>query len=388
MSIILLLAFISSVMWVVSISNKEEAHLKSDHFYFEYGDNFNLEKDTILETTNPETLKSLEIDASNLELEAKEDFLAVGSYQLSAHYREFYKTKVLQFTVDISDTTAPTFIEYPKRIDLLTDDEAIDIKSYFKVEDLSDFALDLNTANINFEEEGEHKLKAHAVDEYGNESTQEFMIVIEAPVVIEEIPEPEENIPEVENPSKPKPDAPKDTAVNPTYVDGILIVNKKNPLPAHFHPGENANAVAQLKTLIHDMQTLGYDISNAYSGFRSYSYQEKLYNRYVAQDGKQGADTYSARPGYSEHQSGLTYDLKHNNGALVTKDAEAKWISEHAHNYGFIVRYQAGKESITGYQAEPWHLRYIGNRAEEIYNSNLSLEEFLGVEGGGYLDDI
>lgn len=179
---------------------------------------------------------------------------------------------------------------------------------------------------------------------------------------------------------------PKETenVSSPTYINGILIVNKKYPLPTNYNPGEDPQAVAQVRLLIKAMQNGGYDINNSYSGFRSYSYQKDLYQRYVNRDGQQAADTYSARPGHSEHQTGLSYDLLHSNGSLVTKGPEVNWIADNARDYGFIIRYQRGKESITGYQAEPWHLRYIGEKAIEIHNSGLCLEEYLGVEGGDY----
>lgn len=167
-------------------------------------------------------------------------------------------------------------------------------------------------------------------------------------------------------------------------VDGILIVNKKYGLPADYAPGENPEASAALAQLISAMQSQGLSVSNSYSGFRSYEYQNQLYNGYVAANGQESADTFSARPGFSEHQTGLAFDLMDAGGALLTLPTESAWLLEHAPEYGFIVRYQEGKESITGYQAEPWHIRYIGERAKEIADSGLTLEEFLGVEGGDY----
>ena len=166
-----------------------------------------------------------------------------------------------------------------------------------------------------------------------------------------------------------------------------IVVNKKHALPADYAPGENPTAVAQLKKLIHKMQELGYPINNSYSGYRSYEYQTKLYNNYVAQEGQKAADTYSARPGYSEHQTGLAFDILDSSGNLLEgdqyKDA-IHWLHTHAHEYGFIVRFQEGKEAITGYIPEAWHLRYIGDKATDIYNSGLSLEEYFGVAGGDY----
>ena len=88
-----------------------------------------------------------------------------------------------------------------------------------------------------------------------------------------------------------------------------MVVNKKHALPSTYAPGEDPTAGAQVKKLIQKMQELEYPISDVYSGYRSYEYQEQLYNNYVAREGKEAADTYSARPGYSEHQTGLAFDL-------------------------------------------------------------------------------
>lgn len=170
-----------------------------------------------------------------------------------------------------------------------------------------------------------------------------------------------------------------------TVVDNILIVNKKHPLSAAYNPGNDPVAEQAVRTLIADAQAQGLAISSSYSGFRDYAYQENLYNGYVSRDGQALADTYSARPGYSEHQTGLTFDLIQTDGNLVESPAEAKWLQDHCAEYGFIIRYPQGKEAITGYQPEPWHLRYVGKEtAEKIMSSGLTLEEYLGVEGGDY----
>lgn len=172
------------------------------------------------------------------------------------------------------------------------------------------------------------------------------------------------------------------------YVDDILIVNKKYKLPSDYHPGENTKAVAQFKALQKEMQRLGFDVGSHYSGFRSYHYQQKLYANYVTQYGKAEADKVSARAGHSEHQSGLAYDLMDHSGNLFgekTSDLPAiEWLNNNAYRYGFIIRYLKGKEQITGYAYEPWHLRYIGEKAEAIVKSGLTLEEYLGIAGGDY----
>src|SRR5699024_5056985 len=97
-------------------------------------------------------------------------------------------------------------------------------------------------------------------------------------------------------------------------------------------------------------------------------------------DGAEMADTYSARPGHSEHQTGLAFDLNEISDAFAGTP-EAEWLAEHAHEYGFIIRYPADKEDITGYSYEPWHVRYLGKEiAEKVYESGLCLEEYLGID--------
>lgn len=188
------------------------------------------------------------------------------------------------------------------------------------------------------------------------------------------------------------PNATPETVTEPTMVNGIMVVNKKHPLPATFAPGDDPTAATAIRQLIADGQAQGLDISNNMSSFRSFENQTSLYNNYVTQSGQEQADTFSARPGYSEHQTGLAFDLIDNAGALLgsegsseTSQQAAKWVEENAHKYGFIVRYKAGFEAVTGYQAEAWHLRYVGVEvATEIYSKNIPLETYLNVEGGLY----
>ena len=168
--------------------------------------------------------------------------------------------------------------------------------------------------------------------------------------------------------------------------DEIVIANKHYPLSKDYNPGENPTAKAELMKLIAAMQEAGFPISDHYSGFRSYETQTQLYQDYVNKDGKAEADRYSARPGYSEHQTGLAFDLIGTDGDLVTEEKAAQWLLDHAADYGFVVRYLKGKEKETGYMAEEWHLRYVGKEAKEIAASGLSLEEYYGFEGGDYVD--
>ena len=168
--------------------------------------------------------------------------------------------------------------------------------------------------------------------------------------------------------------------------DEIVVANKHYPMSKDYNPGENPTAKAELLKLIAAMQQAGFPISDHYSGFRSYETQTQLYQNYINKDGKAEADRYSARPGYSEHQTGLAFDLIGTNGDLVTEEKAAQWLLDHAADYGFVVRYLKGKEKETGYMAEEWHLRYVGKEAKEIAASGLSLEEYYGFEGGDYVD--
>ena len=176
------------------------------------------------------------------------------------------------------------------------------------------------------------------------------------------------------------------------YVQGkyneIVIANKKHPLASNYNPGENPTAKAAFLRLRNDMIAQGYNVGYAYSGFRSYDYQKVLYQNYVNKDGQAAADRYSARPGYSEHQTGLVFDLTDKAGNLLEDAAASNWLKNNAHRYGFVVRYQPGKEASTGYMPEAWHIRYIGKEADEVYHSGLSLEEYYGFEGGDYASSV
>ena len=164
-----------------------------------------------------------------------------------------------------------------------------------------------------------------------------------------------------------------------TYVNGILIANKTYSLPKDYDPGkindEALKAYEEMRAAAaKDNITLWIQ-----SGYRSYKTQEELYNNYVKNNGKEKAETFSARPGHSEHQSGLAMDLNIIDDSFEGTP-EAIWIEKNSYKYGFIIRYPKGKENITGYKYEPWHIRYLGKDiAKKVYDSGLTLEEYLGI---------
>ncbi len=171
-----------------------------------------------------------------------------------------------------------------------------------------------------------------------------------------------------------------------TYIDDILIVNKSYSLPENYGSGLEKEVLNAFNLMKSDAQALNLNIYIS-SGFRAFQSQANIYNKYVLRDGKDAADTYSARPGYSEHQSGLSFDLNSINSSF-TDTPEGKWVNDNCYLYGFIIRFPDGKQNETGYKYESWHLRYVGKElAKKIYNNGnwQSLEGYFGIESK-YLD--
>ncbi|MDO4507929.1 MAG: D-alanyl-D-alanine carboxypeptidase family protein [Candidatus Saccharibacteria bacterium] len=277
----------------------------------------------------------------------------LGRYELTFEANKLLAHKKLTITVDVVDREAPVIVlnePLNKKILLnsayeepgfsATDNYDGDITEKVLVES----PLDISKI-------GNYEITYRIKDSSGNEATATRSIE-----VVERLVE----------------------SVYPTYINGILLVNKQNPVPADFG-GENAEANAALANLQAGANMAGFAMSLK-SGYRSYATQNWLYNSYVNRDGQAVADTYSARPGYSEHQTGLAFDV----GAVDNNYGETpagKWLAENAHNYGFIIRYPKNKE--TDFMYEPWHIRYVGiSAATEIFERGITLEEYLGVTYG------
>ena len=175
-----------------------------------------------------------------------------------------------------------------------------------------------------------------------------------------------------------------------------ILVNKHNYLKENYVP----NNLEQIDTkyALSNMSlvnTAKYAFENmskeankenlkiiAMSTYRSYEYQVNLYNNYAKSDGKAAADTYSGRPGNSEHQTGLAVDVYNQDETYTNfeKTEEYIWMQDNAYKYGFILRFPKGKEKETGYEFESWHYRYVGkNIAKIIKENNISLEEYIAT---------
>ena len=179
-----------------------------------------------------------------------------------------------------------------------------------------------------------------------------------------------------------------------TYIDNQIIVNKTYKLSENYIPENTKEKITtdkcnnciideaydKFKEMQADASTLGLNIYIS-SGYRSYNYQQKLYNNYSAVNGDEEADRYSAKPGHSEHQTGTCFDLNTIDSSFANTD-EGKYVDSNAYRYGFIIRFPEGKEDKTGYLYEPWHLRYVGEElAKKLYNNGnwITMEEYYGI---------
>lgn len=174
--------------------------------------------------------------------------------------------------------------------------------------------------------------------------------------------------------------------------DNLVLINKYFYLESNYVPDDlvklaNIHGKGSLRNITYNAFIDMYNNSQeeglhlyANSTFRDYNTQMILYNNYVNQDGEIKADTYSARPGFSEHQTGLAIDIVNSSNTSLDAFKNTKefiWLENNAYKYGFIIRYPNNKSDITGYQYEPWHYRYVGKDvAKYIYENNITFDEY------------
>jgi D-alanyl-D-alanine carboxypeptidase len=192
--------------------------------------------------------------------------------------------------------------------------------------------------------------------------------------------------------------------------DYLILANKDEPLGRKYKPDDldtldrdltldgkkirlEATAALAVEALVLELWECGYEDIRVTSGYRDYDYQKSLFYTYMDNERKSHPDldddeieeivlTYSARPGTSEHQTGLCVDListEHLALDVSFEDNPAfEWLTENAHHFGFILRYPEDMEDVTGYSYEPWHYRFVGVKAAtEIYEGEMVLEEYL-----------
>lgn len=256
-----------------------------------------------------------------------------------------------------------------------------------------------NEGVITAKSAGNCTIEAYYENDYRLVASMEVTVIDPFPITSQETtapetPSPETTTPDTEPEPEPETDPPASSTPAPapeysgshkmevidgiTYFDGVMIANKTYTLPASYNPGVQPEAMYAF----YDMQAAAAADGISLwilSSFRSYEDQDVIYNRYVAQDGRDAADTYSSRPGHSDHQTGYTFDLNSLEQDFQY-DPAGQWLDKNCYKYGFIIRYPKGKESSTGYMYEPWHVRYIGvDLATKVTQSGLSLEEYFGI---------
>ena len=307
----------------------------------------------------------------------KIDTSKVGEQKITIKIKNsFRKIQKITYTLKVVDKEAPVITFNPSL--KIEEGQTIDLLSGVSITDNSNEEIpvtvegeyDTNTPNI-------YELVYVAKDSSGNETKEKFQLeVTKKPVVVNR-----DNYVEPNRTFTTSNGHKGEVKNGITYIDGIMIANKTYPLPSTYNPGDltsvTVNAFDEMRA---GAAAAGYNIY-VVSGFRSYNYQKNLYNRYVSQDGKQEADTYSARPGHSEHQTGLAFDLNQVDRNFGNTP-EGKWLNQNAYKYGFILRYPEGKTNETGYIYEAWHFRYVGkDLAAKLYNNGdwITLETYFGI---------
>ena len=274
------------------------------------------------------------------------------------------------FQIEVIDTTKPK-IEAKKEITSYIGKD-VNLLDGVTVTDNSKEEIKAKVVGeYNTDKAGEYKLKYEAMDSSGNKGEYDFILNI---------------VSDPNNRTFTTSKGFSGKVVNGvTYIDGVLIANKTYGLPSNYGSGltaETKNAFSKMEAAFNSEK----EESNRWlwisSGYRSYWDQKSIYNNYVSRDGQANADTYSARPGHSEHQTGLAFDLNTIDDSF-SNTYEGKWVHDNCYRFGLILRYPKGKENITGYIHESWHLRYVGNElASKLYNGGdwITLEEYYGID--------
>lgn len=299
-------------------------------------------------------------------------------YITGTYFGKFiYKKESKTVTLVVKDTTAP-LIEGTKDIEMKAYEEKPNLLNGITATDNSKEEIEVKAeGEYDTEEPGEYKISYIAEDSSGNKTVKSIKLIVKE----------NENV-KISKTSK------GNTLKNYygiTYVDNIVIANKTYSLPNNFAPNNLVTINGYIKavdyvrdafvSLTSDATSLGLNIY-ASSGYRSYSDQKYIYNNYVSWDGQENADTYSARAGHSEHQTGLAIDVNTIDSSF-DNTSESNWLKDNCYKYGFIIRYPKDKENITGYMYEPWHIRYVGKELSvKLYNNGnwITLEEYFGID--------
>lgn len=328
--------------------------------------------------TNKEKIKKIK-NGKILTKEENIDTSKIGKIKINLKLQNKFNKKFnYSYEIEVLDKISPV-ITCESTIEV-TIGKTIDLIALAKVTDNYDEKIDVTIeGEYDLKKEGEYKLFYVAKDSSNNETKKEFLLKVKK----DEKNVKPNTIDKAFKTSKGYSGVVKNGA---TYIDGVLIANKTYSLPSNYGSGLTKETNEAFKRMKDSASKDGINIYIA-SGFRSYNTQKTLYNNYVARDGKKEADTYSARAGHSEHQTGLAFDVCSSNSKACINSGfdntkEAKWLSENASKFGFILRYPKGSENETGYMYESWHFRYVGKElASKLYNNGnwITLENYFGI---------
>lgn len=314
------------------------------------------------------TVQSFIVEVENGSIISEDEYLDTSSEGKKDVYVSIgwlLGTLQYHYTIDVGDTTNPT-IDGPGEI-TLKEGNPIIIDSFFEVNDNSNEIIDKHVEGDFENKEGEYYLTYVVEDKFNNVEKKEFVLKI---------------IRDSNNYSFITKNGHKgEVKEGITYIDGILVVNKTYSLPEDYGEGLTQETIDAFTSMSQDAAVNDLCLY-IQSGFRSYWTQSSLYQSYCNKDGQALADTYSARPGHSEHQSGLAFDLNSVDDSFAYTP-EGQWVNNNCYKYGFILRYPQTKQGITGYKYEPWHLRFVGKElAEKLYNNGdwITLEEYFGID--------
>ena len=355
--ILLLLISIISIIIFLHIKEKNKANIKLIS-------NLNVEINTKIKSSDfIENIKNGEIISEDIEINTSK----LGKQTIKILIKnKNNKEEKYSFEINIIDTTKPT-IKYSKEITTHIG-KNIDLLKDVSISDnsLEDIPIEVN-GDYDLNTIGEYPLTYIAKDSSGNEIKENFTLKV---------------IKDPNNYTFKTSKGYNGQVINGvTYIENILIANKTYKLPSNYGNGLTKETKKAFNDMDAEATSLGLNLYIS-SGFRSYYDQKYIYNNYVSRDGKMKADTYSARAGHSEHQTGLAFDLNTINDSF-TYTNEGKWVHDNCYRFGLIIRYPKGKDDITGYMHESWHLRYVGiNLATELYNNGdwITLEEYFGID--------
>ncbi len=351
------LLFILLVILIIKIFSKK------DKLEIIYNDlNVEINSDTNINSLIKEVKNGSLISEDN-----KIDTSVVGEQEVKIKVKDKRnKEKDYTFKIKVVDRVSPE-ISGVKDLTVYVGED-VDLLKDITAKDNSNENIEVKVrGDYNLEEEGSYDLQYVASDIENNETTENFVLKV--------ISDPNNYTFKTSKGFTGK------VVAGVTYIDGYLVVNKTYDLPSDYGDGLTDETVNAFNKMNDDAIKEGLNLYIS-SGYRSYSTQNSIYNSYVSVDGKENADTYSARAGHSEHQTGLAFDLNTIDDSF-TYTKEGRWVHDNCYKYGLILRYPMGKEDVTGYMHESWHLRYVGeDLASKLYNNGdwITLEEYFGID--------